>query len=109
MTDTTTRTSDNLDALTARLDLVDPTDRGRAAARRAAPRLKALTGARIALLENRKPNARELLQELSGLLIDRAGVAAADVRSKFIYSRPAATDVIEDLAHYDGLVTAIGD
>jgi len=99
----------DLDALIARLGLVDPTDPSRADSKAPAPRLQALAGARIALLENRKPNAKHLLDELAHLLVDRGGAAFADVRSKFIYSRPAATDIVDELAEYDAVVTAIGD
>jgi hypothetical protein len=98
-----------LDELIARLGLVDPTDSSPSDVRALAPRLRSLAGARIALLENRKPNARELLQEIGQLLSERGGAATAEVRSKFIYSRPASPDIVDELAQYDAVVTAIGD
>jgi hypothetical protein len=103
------RSPADLDALVARLDLVDPTDPGKTGAKLAAARLESLDGKRIALLENRKPNAAELLEALGALLVDRGGAAAADSRSKFIYSRPAAPDIVGELTEYDAVVTAIGD
>ncbi len=109
MTDIATLPSSALDALITQLGLVDPTDPGRLDSKRPAPRLSALAGARIALLENRKPNAQQLLEQLASLLIDRGKVTSADVRSKFIYSRPAATEIVDELAQYDAVVTAIGD
>jgi hypothetical protein len=103
------RSPAELRALRERLNLVDPTDRGHLDSTKGAPRLPTLAGARIALLENRKPNARELLDTLAGLLIERGQAGAADVRSKFIYSRPAAADIVDELVQYDAVVTAIGD
>jgi hypothetical protein len=99
----------SVDALIADLDLVDPSDPRRIDDKRPAPRLHSLTGTRVALLENRKPNARELLEELGRLLVERGGVNAANVHSKFIYSRPAAAEIVDELAGYDAVVTAIGD
>jgi hypothetical protein len=99
----------SVDALIADLDLVDPTDPGRIDDKRPAPRLHSLIGARVALLENRKPKARELLEELGRLLVERGGVSAANLHSKFIYSRPAAVEIVDELAGYDAVVTAIGD
>ena len=109
MTNVASLSAAGLDELVARLNLVDPTASGGVKGKTVAPRLPSLSGARIAFLENRKPNARELLQEIAQLLSERAGVAAAEVQSKFIYSRPAAADIVDTLAGYDGLVTAIGD
>jgi hypothetical protein len=109
MLNTAALSAAELNALVARLGLVDPTDPGAITAKRPAARLKALAGKRIALLENRKPNAAELLQALGALLVDRGGAAVADSRSKFIYSRPAAPDIMDELSEYDAVVTAIGD
>lgn len=97
-----------LDALVARLGLVDPTDPTMRQSRRA-PRLGTLAGARIGLLDNRKPNAALLLSELGALLSERFGLAATEPRSKFIYSRPAAPEIVEALARCDAVITAIGD
>lgn len=98
----------DLDALVKRLDLVDPTDptpRGHAAA----PRLATLAGARIGLLDNRKPNAALLLSALGELLREHYALVAVEPRSKFIYSRPAAPEIIDELAGCDAVITAIGD
>jgi hypothetical protein len=109
MTDIASLPIADLDALIAHLGLVDPTDAAPTDAKTLAPRLGSLAGARVALLENRKPNARELLCEIGVLLSERGGAVTSEVRSKFIYSRPAAPDIVDELAQYDAVVTAIGD
>lgn len=98
----------DLDELVRQLDSVDPTDPTTARATNAAG-LSSLRGARVALLDNRKPNAALLLAEVGELLQSRFALAAAEPRTKFIYSRPAAEDLIAELAAFDAVVTAIGD
>ena len=91
------------------LGLVDPTHRP-SGDRRLAPRLESLSGARGALLDNRKGNADRLLEHLGGLLRERYGVAEVQQVEKFIYSRRAEPDLLERLANdYDFVVTAVGD
>lgn len=99
---------DALDLLIEQLGLLDPTDT-QAGARSAAPRLVSLAGRRIGLLDNRKPNAALLLHLLGQLLEARHGAAESLARSKFIYSQPAAPNLIDELAGCDAVVTAIGD
>jgi hypothetical protein len=98
----------DLDRLVAELDLVDPTD-ATGAELSHAPRLSGLAGSRIGLLDNRKPNAALLLAELGGMLEARFGASATEAHSKFIYSRPAAPELIDALAGCDAVITAIGD
>jgi hypothetical protein len=97
-----------IDALIARLGLVDPTD-ATIKDHHAAARLSTLRGATVGLLDNRKPNALLLLAEIGELLQARHGVARILPRSKFIYSRPASPEIIDELAGCDAVVTAIGD
>ena len=108
MLDAKSLSTADLNDLVAHLGLVDPTDTTTRRAR-SAPRLTALAGRRIGLLDNRKPNAALLLAELARLLDARFGLSEVASRAKFIYSRPAAPDVIDELAGYDAVITAIGD
>jgi len=108
MQDLGSRSAADLDALVDRLGLVDPTD-PRTARSSNASGLSSLRGARVALLDNRKPNAALLLAEIGELLRSRYALAAAEPRTKFIYSRPAAEDLVAELAGFDAVVTAIGD
>ena len=91
------------------LGLVDPTHRPEPVRRRA-PRLESLKGRRGALLDNRKGNADRLLQAIGELLVERYDVGEVDAVRKFIYSRRADPQVIDDLVRdYDFVVTAVGD
>ena len=91
------------------LGLVDPTHRP-APQRRAAPRLDTLRGKRGALLDNRKGNADRLLEAIGSLLVERYDVGEVDAVNKFIYSRRADPQVIDDIVRdYDFVVTAVGD
>ncbi|GIX49511.1 MAG: hypothetical protein KatS3mg131_3722 [Candidatus Tectimicrobiota bacterium] len=61
-------------------------------------------------LDNRKPNADKLLARIRDVLQAQYGLADALWRSKFIYSRPAAPELLEELAqHCQCVITAIGD
>lgn len=91
------------------LGLVDPTHRPQPKLR-PAPRLDSLKGKRGALLDNRKGNADRLLTALGELLVERYDVGEVDAVRKFIYSRRADPQVIDDLVRdYDFVVTAVGD
>ncbi|MBI3965506.1 MAG: hypothetical protein HY329_07710 [Chloroflexi bacterium] len=90
------------------LGLLDPTDTAKPSPK-AAARLRSLAGVRVALLDNKKPNAALLLRRIGERLVAEHGVAETALFSKFIYSKPAAPDVVERLAAYDAVVTAIGD
>lgn len=98
-----------LDALIARLDLVDPTDPDSAAEHRTTRRLPALDGKVIALLDNRKGNANHLLARIGTELLAH-GAAETPLWSKPIFSRPAPEPIVAEIAaRCDAVVTAIGD
>ncbi|MCI0801596.1 MAG: hypothetical protein J4N85_06395 [Chloroflexi bacterium] len=92
------------------LGLLSPIDPDAHSRWRAAPRLETIHGKVGGFLGNRKANASLLLQGVRELLDKdfelREGIAA----DKYVYSRPAADDIIEDLAsRCDFVVTAIAD
>ena len=92
------------------LGLLSPVDPDAYSRWRAAPRLETIHGKVGGFLGNRKANASLLLQGVRELLDKdfelREGIAA----DKYVYSRPAADDIIEDLAsRCDFVVTAIAD
>ena len=77
---------------------------------RPAPRLETIHGQVGGFLGNRKANASLLLQGVKELLNKdfelREGIAV----DKYVYSRPAADDIIDDLASQcDFVVTCIAD
>ena len=93
----------HLDLLTA----VDPEANNRW---RAAPRLLDLNGKVGGFLGNRKHNADELLREIREMMEKRYELADSITVDKFVYSLPAAEDIIDSLAdRCDFVVTAIAD
>lgn len=102
------KTAPNLQAAIAELGLLDPTDR-RIREHRAAPPLDTLTSKRAGFLDNRKGNADVLLTAVRDLLAERFELAGTTLQAKWIYSAPAAPDVLDSLVDCDFVVTAIGD
>ena len=92
------------------LGIVSPVDPEANFRWRAAPRLETVHGKVGGFLGNRKANASLLLQGVKELLNKdfelRDGIAV----DKYVYSRPAADDIIDDLASQcDFVVTCIAD
>ena len=92
------------------LDIRSPVDPEAASRWRAAPRLSSLDGTVGGFLGNKKANAEVLLEEVRALMVQRFALREGVAVDKFIYSRPAADDIIESLAaRCDFVVTAIAD
>ena len=79
------------------IQIINPSGRLHSTAIPLAPRPAALAGLRPGILENRKANARLLLETLVGGLGERAELGALTVRSKNA-SAPAPASVIEAFA-----------
>lgn len=93
-----------------RLGLLDPTDQEMLQRRTLAPRLVELRGKVGGFLDNRKQNANVLLQHVAARLSAEYDMTEAIHRAKFIYSRVAEPDLIDELAERcDFIVAAIGD
>ena len=93
-----------------RLGLMLPIDEEVARQRRAAPPLHELHGAVAGFLDNRKNNADTLLARIRDVM--QAQFAFADIvwRPKFIFSRTAAPEILEEMAERcQFVITAIGD
>ena len=84
------------------LVLLDPTSERTPAARARAPRLRALAGARIALLDISKPRGDVFLDRIEARLRERG----ADVvrLCKPTFTKPAPTDLRHDIAERCGAV-----
>ena len=80
------------------MDIVDPVGSSAATSRSLAARPASLEGVTIALLDNSKPNAKELLERLGGLLAAQAGARGGRVRSKPGSSVSATAAVLEEIA-----------
>ncbi len=92
------------------LGIRSPIDPEAATLWRAAPRLTILDGKVGGFLGNRKANAEVLLRDVQQIMAQRFGPADGIALDKFIYSRPAADDIIDSLVdRCDFVVTAIAD
>ncbi len=99
----------DLQARIAALGLVDPTDRQEEPERRGTTPLETLDGLTGGFLDNRKGNADVILEAIRQRLVDGYGVSESVVRSKWVFSAPAAPAIIDELAECDFVVTAVGD
>ena len=90
--------------------LVDPTTQPVIARFTGAPRLKDLRGKRVGLIDDSKPNGKELLEELADLLKARYRVADVMYHRKPSASKPADPAVIAQMGkECDYAIVAIGD
>ncbi len=89
--------------------LIPPVDPTLAQSRDLANRENDLSGARVALLDNRKGNANTLLVEIGEQLRQGHGAAEAQLFTKPIFSRPSPEALIKDVSQFDVVITAIGD
>ena len=94
----------------SRLDILRPVDPDANTRWRAAPRLLDLHGKVGGFLGNRKANADLLLRDIKESLDKRFEMRDSVVLDKFVYSRPAAEDIVDALSdRCDFVVTAIAD
>jgi hypothetical protein len=97
-----------IDWTTAILDPTGQVERGED--RTLAPRLATLDGATLALLDNGKPNAAVLLEEVGRHLADRFRLQDVKVFTKDYFGTPVdRTQVERIVATCNFAVTAIGD
>ena len=90
--------------------LVDPTTKPIAASFAGASRLADLTGKQVGLIDDSKPNGKELLEELADLLKTRYGVADIMYHRKPSASKPADPEVVARMGEEcDYAIVAIGD
>ncbi|MCH8206104.1 MAG: hypothetical protein IH956_03770 [Chloroflexi bacterium] len=93
-----------------KLLLVDPTTRPIPVAFDGAPRISDLSNKRVGLIDDSKPNAKELLEEVASLLRKRFGVADVSYHRKPSASKPATPEVIQQLARdCDYVIVGVGD
>ena len=94
----------------SQLDLMTAVDPESNTRWRAAPRLLDLNGKVGGFLGNRKHNADQLLREIREMLEKRYELGDTLTVDKFVYSRPAAEEIVDSLAERcDFVVTAIAD
>src|SRR5689334_7825767 len=77
---------------------------------RSAPRVSALKGKRLAILDNTKWNAGKLLRGLQHKLADDTGLSTINYYRKHSFSMSATPELLEEIAaNNDIVITAIGD
>jgi hypothetical protein len=90
--------------------LVDPTTQPISAAFSGASRLADLRGKKLGLIDDSKPNAKELLEELADLMKTRYEIAGVMYHPKPSASKPADPSVVAEMAREcDYAIVAIGD
>jgi len=88
----------------------DPRGVVEAEAKPLAPRVAALEGLRLGVLDNSKWNAGRLLRETAGILAKAHGFAAVTHYKKDAFSLPAPPELVARIAgECDVVLTAIGD
>ena len=81
-----------------RLGFVDPTAGGGKETVPLAPRPANLSGKVVGLLDNTKEQADIILQTIGEALCERYGVEKVIIRRKEHYSKPAAQEMIDEMA-----------
>ena len=91
------------------LPWIDPTAGSGKAKVALAPRPMDLAGKVVGFLDNTKEQGDVILQAVADALVERHGVARVVIRRKAHYSKPAAIDIIEDMAkEVEVAVAAVG-
>ena len=81
------------------LGFVDPTAGGGKEIIPPAPRPSNLVGKVVGLLDNTKEQADIILQTMGEALCERYGIEKVIIRRKEHYSKPAATELIDEMAN----------
>lgn len=88
----------------------DPRGRVEAASIEPAPRVAALKGLRLGVLDNTKWNGNKLLRKTAARLDERFGFAAVNTYRKESFSKAAEPALVAEIAaETDIVLTAIGD
>ena len=91
------------------ITLVNPMNETAPESATAAPRLKALRGRTIALLDISKPGGNIFLDHLERLLRDRHGVTSVIRQMKPTFAKLAPPDVLEKVRQSDAVIEALAD
>lgn len=91
-------------------EFLDPSGGSKAEKFEVAPKLPALDGLRLGLLDNSKTNAEKYLKMVGDILVERYGVAEVKLYRKDALSKPAPPEVLDEIvANCDFAITGIGD
>jgi hypothetical protein len=73
------------------------------------PRPRTLEGARLATLDNGKPNAGYVLSRLATALAGHAGAVPGPARGKALASKPCPEELLAELEDADAALVGVGD
>jgi len=91
------------------ITLVNPLNETLPHAATPAPRLAALHGTTVALLDISKPGGNIFLDRIERLLKERHGVASVIREMKPTFAKPAPPNVIEKIRSADAVIEALAD
>jgi hypothetical protein len=91
------------------LQVLDPTNEATPPLGQTAPRPVSLVGATIGIISNGKEGTHGFLAHLDRMLREGFGVAEVVRRTKSNYSAPADASIVDELRHWQAVVTGIGD
>ena len=89
--------------------VLDPTNEVKPAIGALAPRTASLHGRKIGFISNGKEGTKAYFAHLERMLRDELGVAEVVIRTKSNYSAPADPHIVNEISHWDAVVTGIGD
>jgi hypothetical protein len=89
--------------------VLDPTNEGKAAGARPAPRPSSLAGKIVGLISNGKEGTKGYFTQLERMLRDELGVADVVWRTKSNYSAPADAPIVDEIRNWHAVVAGVGD
>jgi hypothetical protein len=95
--------------MSTELPFIDPTRGGAKAKLQRAPRPMDLSGKVVGMIDNNKEQGDVILETFGKALRERFGVADVIIRRKPFFSKPAAPELIDELANkVDVAIAAVG-
>jgi len=91
------------------LRVLDPTNETTTPLGRLAPRLPSLRGKTVGFISNGKEGTKGFFSHLEKMLREEHGARDVVLRVKSNYSAPADAHIVEEIRHWDAVVTGIGD
>jgi len=91
------------------IKFLDPTHENGSAQFAAAPRLKSLEGATVAVISNGKKNTKPFFDAMELELRKTHGVAEVVRLTKSNYSAPAEAEVLQQAEKWQAIIAGVGD
>jgi hypothetical protein len=91
------------------LQVLDPTNETAPPLGQQAPRPHSLAGKTVGFISNGKEGTKGFFAHLDRILREQFGIADIVLRTKSNFSAPADRDIVDEIARWHAVVTAIGD